>query len=128
MRIKQFANVRNVYYVSLIIERQPCLNQSRCIVNTESLTMTELKNRKGYRIRSGYDYGKISIYSKFLEACKTWSENTEIQLKNAITIRAQTSKNRQDYGCEWIGGGDWVEHTLYGDTTDFYITKIILTT
>ena len=31
-----------------------------------------------------------------------------------------------DYGCEWLGGGDWEEKTMYGETTDFYIIGIIM--
>ena len=52
-----------------------------------------------------------------------------IPLEYAVKLRAQTSRNRQGYGWEWdwSGGiGSYTEGTLYGETTDFYISHILV--
>lgn len=53
-------------------------------------------------------------------------KDVEIKLPIQICLRAQTSWNRMDYGCEWLGGGDREEKTLYGEATDFYIDSVVL--
>lgn len=88
--------------------------------------MTELRQMQHHGVSLDEEYEGGSMDQIIRDACKAWKINEYIELSQVICLRAQTSWNRMDYGCEWLGGGDWVEKTLYGETTDFYITGIIL--
>lgn len=109
--------------ISLMILQKSIPNKRWC--NSEP-TMTELRQMQHKRISLDIDYPEDSMFGIIKEACKIWKVNEFIELPMNICLRAQTSYNRMDYGCEWLGGGDWEEKTLYGETTDFYIVGIIL--
>lgn len=89
-------------------------------------TMTELRQMKHHHIYLDSDYPEDSISYSIKLACEKWVKDEFIPLPIEICLRAQTSYNRMDYGCEWLGGGDWEEKTMYGETTDFFIVGIIL--
>ena len=111
------------YYISLMVSKTH--DRSKKVCNYEP-SMSELRQMQHYGIALDEEYESDSMDSIIKDACKTWEKDTFIELSSDICLRAQTSWNRMDYGCEWIGGGDWEEKTLYGETTDFYITGIIL--
>lgn len=89
-------------------------------------TMTELRQMKHHHIYLDRNYPQDSISYSIKIACQKWEKDVFTQLPMEICLRAQTSYNRMDYGCEWLGGGDWEEKTMYGETTDFFIVGIIL--
>lgn len=57
----------------------------------------------------------------------SYPDNTILPLKEPCSFGAQSSINRMDYGCEWLGGGDWEEKTLYGEITEYMVVGIMLT-
>ena len=89
-------------------------------------TMTELRQSKHFHLFLDWDYPVDSISYSIRQACERWVKDEFIPLPYEICLRAQTSYNRMDYGCEWLGGGDWEEKTMYGETTDFFIVGIVL--
>ena len=89
-------------------------------------TMTELRQMKHHHIYLDRDYPEDSILYSIKLACEKWVKDEFIPLPIEICLRAQTSYNRMDYGCEWLGGGDWEEKTMYGETTDFFIIGVVL--
>lgn len=116
-------NATGRFYISLMISKKRNTNKDLC---SESPTMTELRQMQHHYIYLDWQYLENSIDQIIQDACKIWEKDIFIELKKEIHLRAQTSWDRQDYGCEWLGGGDWEPKTLYGDTSDFYITGIIL--
>ena len=129
MTVHKSKNVRFSVYdnsdrfrISLIISKERDMNKPLC---EYSPTMTEFRQYlRGVCLDSYYVEG--SMLQIIRDACKTWTKNVVIPLSAEICLRAQTSYNRMDYGCEWLGGGDWEEKTMYGETTDFFISAIIL--
>lgn len=109
-------------YVSLLVSKEKDTSRVQSSIGP---TMTELRRRRHKRIDINQDYKDI-LAVVIQKACQSWETEQVIKLPMQICLRAQTSLNRMDYGCEWLGGGDWVERTLYGETTDFYIDAIIL--
>lgn len=89
-------------------------------------TMTELRHMKYHHIYLDCEYPEDSMSHSIRIACQKWKKDEFIDLPNEICVRAQTSYNRMDYGCEWLGGGDWEEKTMYGETTDFFIIGIVM--
>lgn len=117
-----FDDNTGIYYVSLMVAKK---NERREYCKYEP-TMTELRQMQHHGVALDEEYEEGSMDQIIRDACKVWKVNEFIELSKVICLRAQTSWNRMDYGCEWLGGGDWEEKTLYGETTDFYITGIIL--
>lgn len=111
------------FYISLMVSKVRNRNKALCKYEP---TMTELRQMQHHGLTLDEYYEEGTIDSIIRDACKVWRKNEFIELSTEICLRAQTSWNRMDYGCEWLGGGDWEEKTLYGETTDFYITGIIL--
>lgn len=110
--------------ISLIIAKER-FNDSAPLCNYKP-TMTELRQMRYRQVYLDGLYSENTIYSSIRLACKKWEKDVFIPLPIEICLRAQTSYNRMDYGCEWLGGGDWEEKTMYGETTDFYIIGIIM--
>ena len=111
------------FNISLMVSKKRNRNKNLC---RTSPTMTELRQMQHHGVALDEDYEIGSMDQIIRDACKIWEKDVFVELETEICLRAQTSWNRMDYGCEWLGGGDWEEKTLYGDTTDFYITGIIL--
>lgn len=118
-----FTDNTGKFYISLMVSKNRNRNKTLCKVEP---TMTELRQMQHHGIALDEEYEEGSMDFIIREACKTWKKDVYIELESEICLRAQTSWNRMDYGCEWLGGGDWEEKTLYGETTDFYISGIIL--
>lgn len=118
-----FDDNTGVLYISLIITKNRNHKKELCSYQP---TMTELRQKQHHGIVLDEEYQNGSIDQIIRDACKSWTKEEYIELEKQICLRAQTSWNRIDYGCEWLGGGDWEEKTLYGETTDFYISGIIL--
>ena len=111
------------FYVSLMVSKSRNCKKDLCKVEP---TMTELRQMQHHGIALDEKYIVGSMDQIIRDACKVWKKDEFIELDTEICLRAQTSWNRIDFGCEWLGGGDWEEKTLYGETTDFFITGIIL--
>lgn len=118
-----FDDNTGIYYVSLMISKNRNREKKLC---SKEPTMTELRQMQHHGVVLDEDYKEGSMDQVISMACKKWEKDIFIELPMEICLRAQTSWNRMDYGCEWLGGGDWEEKTLYGETTDFFITGIIL--
>ena len=121
---EQFAMYNNAGYISLIITPR----YREIEVEYTQPTMTELKQNVGKRIRSI----SCSRLQPLLEKIdKIDRENNSVPkgskfaFERPFLIGGQTSDNRTGYGCEWIGGGDYIEGTLYGEVTDFMVVGII---
>lgn len=93
-------------------------------------TMTELKKCINKYPNSPYLPDRMkylaSVISKTINE-ENYPDNTILPLKEPCSFGAQSSINRMDYGCEWLGGGDWEEKTLYGEITEYMIVGIMLT-
>lgn len=109
--------------ISLLVVKNRDKKRGVCRIEP---TMTELRQMQHHKLCLDKEYEEDSIDDIIRDACRTWKQDVEIKLKKQICLRAQTSWNRMDYGCEWLGGGDWEEKTLYGETTDFFIDSVIL--
>lgn len=109
--------------ISLLVVKNRDKNRVLCKYEP---TMTELRQMQHHGLSLDKEYEKDSFDDIIRNGCKTWKQDVEIKLPIQICLRAQTSWNRIDYGCEWLGGGDWEEKTLYGETTNFYIDSVIL--
>ena len=118
-----FSDNTGRFYISLMVSKNRNKNKKLC--KTEP-TMTELRQMQHHGIALDANYDDGTMDQIIRDACKVWKKDIFIELETEICLRAQTSWNRMDYGCEWLGGGDWEEKTLYGETTDFFITGIIL--
>lgn len=110
--------------ISLIISKER-MNVNAPLCSYEP-TMTELRQMKSHHIFLDREYDQDTMSYSIRSACEKWKKDEFITLPINICLRAQTSYNRMDYGCEWLGGGDWEEKTMYGETTDFFIVGIIL--
>ena len=111
------------FHINLLISKK---RDRKREISMDSPTMTELRKMQYHGIYLDGDYSVNSMDGIIRDACLKWEKDVVINLPMQICLRAQTSNNRTDYGCEWLGGGDWIEKTLYGDTTDFFITAIVL--
>lgn len=111
-----------IYDVSLMVAK---VTEKKNYCDYEP-TMTEFRQKQHHGINLDEEYPDGSMDQIIRDACKSWKVNEFIELSKVIRLRAQTSWNRMDYGCEWLGGGDWEEKTLYGETTDYFITGVIL--
>ena len=110
--------------VSIIVSKEHDRNKGLCEYEP---TMTEVRQMKHERcLFLDFPYPEGTMLKILCDACKAWKKDIFIPLDTEICLRAQTSYNRMDYGCEWLGGGDWEEKTLYGETTDFFIVGIVL--
>ena len=110
--------------VSLIVSKEHDKSKGLCEYEP---TMTEVRQMKHERcLFLDFPYPEGTMLKILCEACKVWEKDVFIPLETEICLRAQTSYNRMDYGCEWLGGGDWEEKTMYGETTDFFIVGVIL--
>lgn len=118
-----------------VYDNSDCFNISIMISKTRnpektlfpySPTMTEFRQTHRHSIYLDSEYPEDAFYSLIQKACMKWKKDVYIELEKEVCLRAQTMENRTDYGCEWLGGGDWVEKTMYGETTNFFITGIIL--
>lgn len=118
-----FDDNTGILYVSLMVTKNRDRNKGLCLYEP---TMTELRQNQHHGLALDEEYKEDSIDQIIRDACKKWIKDEYIELEKQICLRAQTSWNRMDYGCEWLGGGDWEEKTLYGETTNFYISGIIL--
>lgn len=110
--------------ISLIVSKTHDFDKHLCEYEP---TMTEVRQMMHQRpIYLDFPYPDGTMSQILRDACKVWKKDVFIPLNTEICLRAQTSYNRMDYGCEWLGGGDWEEKTMYGETTDFFIVGIIL--
>ena len=58
-------------------------------------------------------------------------KNRFYRFSKPFLLRAQNSLNRTGYGWEWDwsgGYGDYIEGTLYGETTNYYFVGVYVTT
>lgn len=122
-RPMKFDNNIGTLSISLLVVKNRDKNRALCKYEP---TMTELRQMQHHGLSLDKEYEKDLFDDIIRNGCKTWKQYVEIKLPIQICLRAQTSWNRIDYGCEWLGGGDWEEKTLYGETTDFYIDSVIL--
>ena len=122
---EQFFLPNNLDYVSLIITS--CCGD----IDTENTqpTMTELKQNAGKNI-SDISCPRLqpllTEISNIDNTNRTISTGSKFVFSRPFLIGGQTSTNRTGYGCEWIGGGDYIEGTLYGEVTDFMAVGIIV--
>lgn len=120
----QFLLLNNYGYVSLIITSY----YQELKVECTQPTMTELKQNVGKRI-SSISCSRLQPLLKEIQNIDSVHRNIPKGSKFAFNcpflIGGQTSDNRTGYGCEWIGGGDYIEGTLYGEVTDFMVVGII---
>lgn len=120
----QFAAYNNTGYISLIITPR---YQNIEVEHTQP-TMTELKQNVGKQI---HNISCPRLQPLLKEIDKINRENNPISkgskfaFERPFLIGGQTSANRTGYGCEWIGGGDYITGTLYGEVTDFMVVGII---
>lgn len=90
--------------------------------------MTELKKNSGKGLNS-VSCSRLNPLKKELLQIdkKNKLKNNEIYAFDIpFLIGGQTSSNRTGYGCEWLGGGDYIEGTLYGEVTSFMIVGFIV--
>lgn len=88
------------------------------------ITMTKLKQKKTRELEE-YAESELSdvIISQYLDTDRF------VRFKKPYRLRAQNSGNRIGYGWEWDwsgGYGDYVEGTQYGETTDYSIIGVYL--
>lgn len=91
-------------------------------------TMTELKQNVGkdiHHISCSRLQPLLEEIRKIDATYKSISEGQKFAFERPFLIGGQTSDNRTGYGCEWLGGGDYIEGTLYGEVTDFMVVGII---
>lgn len=120
----QFSLLNNYGYVSLIIT--PHYREMKT-ENTQP-TMTELKQNVGKRISNISCLRLQPLLKEIQNIDNTYekiSRGSKFAFERPFLIGGQTSDNRTGYGCEWIGGGDYIEGTLYGEVTDFMVVGII---
>lgn len=121
----QFWLKNNRTYVSLII------TASNNYIDAEKTqpTMTELKQNSG-KIVHLINCNRLNPLLKEIELIdkenKSLAEGSIFAFNCPYLIGGQTSLNRTGYGCEWIGGGDYIEGTLYGEVTDFMVVGILI--
>lgn len=123
------------YYISLYISRERPENYpprgSQHIPNT---TFTELrKYTKGSVVLQDTNpdqYPEYSIFHPILKTIKYYSmqhsiaTNKEMIVQGPLLFCAQNSEKLRGYGDEWRFGECLSVGTRYGETTDYYITKI----
>ena len=89
-------------------------------------TMTDLKNCIGRSVLS-QSCGRLNYLNQVIRETignTKYKNGTIIPLRTPCSFGAQDSSNREDYGCEWTGGGDWEEKTLYGEVTDYMVIGV----
>lgn len=121
---EQFSVYNNSGYVSLIIT--PCYRDIK--VESTQPTMTELKQNVGKGVRyisCARLQPLLAEINKIDMMYKSIPKGSKFAFDCPFLIGGQTSDNRTGYGCEWIGGGDYIEGTLYGEVTDFMVAGII---
>lgn len=92
-----------------------------------NITMTKLKSIYGKQVNSS---DKDSDIREFLNVIRDniskYKNESVIVLDKVIHLRGQTSTNRTGYGNEYDGYYLVHEGTNYGETSDFYIEKIVI--
>lgn len=120
----QFLLLNNRGYVSLIITP----HYWEIEVEGTQPTMTELKQNAG-KLVYGISCSRLQPLLEEIQNIDNGNRDIPRGSKFAFNcpflIGGQTSDNRMGYGCEWIGGGDYIEGTLYGEVTDFMVVGII---
>ena len=120
----QFSVYNNSGYVSLIITHR---YREIPVENTQP-TMTELKQNVGKGVRY-ISCDRLQPLLKEIDKVdrdyKNVPKGSKFAFERPFLLGGQTSDNRTGYGCEWIGGGDYIEGTLYGEVTDFMVVGII---
>lgn len=119
--------IKSTFYYDLVLERvtQNNKNADCCY----ELTFTDFKKDNCH-----IDYFENQYLPRVLseEKCKKYSGTKAIfKLLNPIKMNAQNTHNRTGYGDEWhwdTDGGliEHIEGTKYGETTEYYITGIII--
>lgn len=103
-------------FISLVIQRRPGKEM------IGDITFTEIKNGKFDDLKNYIiDQSKKHDFKKFVDGKET------MLFDKPYHLRAQTSLNRTGYGWEWDwsgGYGDYIEGTMYGETTDYGIIGI----
>lgn len=119
----QFSVHNNSGYVSLIITPR----YQEISVEYTQPTMTELKQNVGkgiHYISCARLQPLLAEIDKIDMKYKSIPKESKFAFECPFLIGGQTSDNRTGYGCEWLGGGDYIEGTLYGEVTDFMVVGI----
>lgn len=120
----QFLVYNNSGYVSLIITPR----YRNITVESTQPTMTELKQNVGKGVRyisCDRLQPLLTEIDKIDMLYESIPQGSKFVFDYPFLIGGQTSDNRTGYGCEWIGGGNYIEGTLYGEVTDFMVAGII---
>lgn len=115
------------YDINLIIAQVP--REKTYVIYDDQPTITELKSCIGKRLSDCKIPKRMRYMAKII--AKTLENEPVVEYKNIPLIEpcllgAQSSANRTDYGCEWIGGGDWIEKTMFGEVTDYLVVGVSL--
>ena len=99
--------------------------------NINPPTLTELKRSSGKAVISNqFPDRMLPVINHIQAICNQNNPNDQekiiIPFDTPFPIGGQTFNDQEGYGCEWIGGGDYIEGTLYGQTTSFLIGGIII--
>ena len=120
----QFWLPNNRVYASLIVTPYySCINSERT-----QPTMTELKKNVEKNINTVSCYRLTPLKQELSKIDKNneLNNSSTYVFDTPFLIGGQTSNNRTGYGCEWIGSGDYIEGTLYGEVTNFMIAGFIV--
>ena len=104
---------KNKKYISLSLVVKRC-RASECVGD---ITFTEFKQEKVADLKN---YVSKQITDTVVE--KYQGKREIFYFEKPYHLRAQNSSNRTGYGWEWDwsgGVGDYVEGTMYGETTDY---------
>lgn len=123
------------YYVNLYIGRdKPVDYPTTELKHNPSITFTGLKKMsKKKTILLDTNPAQVSVSSALfpiLATIKHYSNqhcikvNTEFSIQSPLVFRAQNSNDLRGYGDEWRFGECLSVGTRYGETTNYYVTKI----
>ena len=90
------------------------------------ITFTQFKKGETYEL---HKYMEQEITDEIIEQYK--DKNVFYKFSKPYLLRAQNSSNRTGYGWEWDwsgGYGDYIEGTLYGETTNYFFAGAYIST
>ena len=106
-------------YCDMVVERADATTSFE-----GDITITQLKKRESDNYIDLVEYINEQVSDDIVKEYK--GKNKVFYFENPFLLRAQNSYNRTGYGSTWYGPNEYIQGTLYGETTEYGIVGIYI--